>query len=227
MDNILLNIALGAVGSIVASVVLYLCSYLYRIGYKEDFEFDLENAYIAVYQIENLHRFPNDYLLVMEQVDNLYRCAFSMYRTLVPLSLWRNRAAKKLIITLLHDIIRVCEHSKYTIIGYEGEREQEARLEKIHKYFYKSQKSDEEISSTVRLQLEIIKSLIKGKSIGNTLDEISQLYGKNWMNSQLDNGFIQINSFREKNSVGIKRKCFAYSELEKELKRQHSSRKNL
>lgn len=104
MYNILLNIGLGAVGSIVATVVLYLCSYLYRIGYKEDFEFDLENAYIAVYQIENLHRFPNDYLLVMEQVDNLYRCAFSMYRTLSPLSLWRNRAAKKLIITLLHDI---------------------------------------------------------------------------------------------------------------------------
>ena len=63
MDNILLNIALGAVGSIVATVVLYLCSYLYRIGYKEDFEFDLENAYIAVYQIENLHKANVDSIL--------------------------------------------------------------------------------------------------------------------------------------------------------------------
>ena len=51
LDNILLNIGLGAVGSIVATVALYLCSHLYRIGYKEDFEFHLENAYIAVYQI--------------------------------------------------------------------------------------------------------------------------------------------------------------------------------
>lgn len=221
--NILLNIGLGAVGSIVATVVLYLCSHLYRIGYKEDFEFNLENAYIAVYQIENHHSFPNDYLLVMEQVDNLYRCAFSMYRTLSPLSLWRNRASKKLIITLLHDIIRVCERSKYITIGYEGEREQEARLKKIHKCFYKLPKFDEENISTVGLQLEMIRFLIKGKSIGNTFDEISRLYGENWMGNLLDNGFIETNSFRVKNSIGIKRKCFAYNELEKELKRQHYS----
>ena len=75
-----------------------------------------------------------------------------------------------------------------------------------------------------RGSLEIIKFLIKGKSIGNTFDEISRLYGKNWMENLLDNGFIEINSFRVKNSIGIKRKCFAYNELEKELKRQHYSR---
>lgn len=224
MDNILLNIGLGAVGSIVATIILYLCSHLYRIGYKEDFEFNLENARMAVYQIQNHHGFPNDYLLVMEQVDNLCRCAFSMYKSLTPLSLWRNRSAKKLIITLLYDIIRVCEVSKCITVGYEGEREQEARLERIHKYFYKFKKFDEENISTVEIQLEIIQLLIKGKTIYATFDKISRMYKINWFENLLDDGFIEINSFKTKDSVGIKQKCFSYEELEERLKDYYYSK---
>lgn len=213
-----MSIGLGAVSSIVATIILHLCSYLYRIGYKEDFEFNLENALSAVYQIENHHRFSDDYLLVMQQTDNLLYCAFNMYKSLKPLSLWRNRTSKKLITTLLYDIIRVCERSKYITIGYSGEEEQKARLKKVHNYFYKCKKFDKENISTVQIQLQMIQLLIKGKTIYEVYDEILRIYGDDGFENLLDKGFIEKDSFRTKNNTGIRKKCFSYKELEGKLK---------
>ena len=102
MDDIAVNIIPGVVGSIVATFILYLLSNLYTCGYKKDFRFALNNAYTAVYQIENLHSFPNDYILVITQIDYLNQCAFLMYRSLSPLSLWAKPKSKKIIITLLN-----------------------------------------------------------------------------------------------------------------------------
>lgn len=42
--DIFTNIVLGAVGSIVATFILYLCSHLYKAGHKEDFIFYLDAA---------------------------------------------------------------------------------------------------------------------------------------------------------------------------------------
>ena len=54
-----------------------------------------------------------------------------------------NRNARKMIITLLYDIIMVCERSKFMTIGLSGLDEKEARLNEIHKAFYKYAPLDE------------------------------------------------------------------------------------
>ena len=61
--DIFTNIILGAVGSIVAAFILYLCSHLYKAGYKEDFIFYLDVADNSISQIESYHVYPQDYLL--------------------------------------------------------------------------------------------------------------------------------------------------------------------
>jgi len=103
--DILNNILLGAAGSIVASIILFCCSSLYKIGYKEDVRFNIEAARIATYQIENQHLYPEDYTLVINQIDVLHQSAFAMYRSLRPLSMIWKRRPRRFIITLLYDII--------------------------------------------------------------------------------------------------------------------------
>jgi hypothetical protein len=76
--DIVNNILLGAAGSIVATIILYLCSALYRIGYKDDVRFNIEAARIATYQIQNQHLFPEDYALVINQIDILHQRAYSI-----------------------------------------------------------------------------------------------------------------------------------------------------
>ena len=80
--SIISNIILGAIGSILATTILYVCSILYKVGYKEDFKFNLNVARTATYQIQNQHYFPEDYGLVINQIDVIHRCAFNMYRDL-------------------------------------------------------------------------------------------------------------------------------------------------
>ena len=99
--GIVSNILLGAAGSIVATIILYLCSSLYRIGYKDDVRFNIEAARVATYQIQNQHQFPEDYALVISQIDILHQCAYRIYRSMRPLSMIWNRNARKMIITLL------------------------------------------------------------------------------------------------------------------------------
>lgn len=165
MDSILMNIIVGAIGSIVATIVLYLCSILYKPRYKEEFKFNLEAAKIATYQIQNQHLFPEDYGLVINQIDVLHQSVFKMYRTLYPMSMWLRKKEKKLIITLLHDVRRVCERSKFMTVGYSGETEKQARLEEIHRCFYKYSPLEEDNNSTVDVQLDVISCLVDGNDV--------------------------------------------------------------
>ena len=77
MIDAITNILLGAVGSILATLILFLLSSLLDLKYKEKFYTQLELAKTAVYQIANMHRYPTDYPLIMQQVDVLYlSCRF-------------------------------------------------------------------------------------------------------------------------------------------------------
>lgn len=228
-----INLLLGVMGSIIATFILYLCSYLYRFGYKEDFEFELENAFISVYQIENHHLFPDDYLFVMRQMDTLRRCSYNMYRSLKLLSLWKNRTSKKLIVTLLCDIINTCEKAEYITVGYDGKREQEARLKKIHRSFYRLKEFEANNISTIKIQLKIIELIIKGEPIYKAFDEIFELYGSEckqdfFKSENLDiSGLIAVNSFRTENDIGMRKRCLTYKELEEILKSYHPQNDNI
>lgn len=224
--SIISNIILGAIGSILATIILYMCSILYKVGYKEDFKFNLNVARTATYQIQNQHRFPEDYGLVINQIDVIHRCAFNMYRDLYPLALSFRRKEKKMIMTLLSDIIAVCEISKYTTVGYSGESEKEARLEKIHKYFYKYYELDEVNCSTVIVQLDILDNIINGKSIRRSMeDAFGCLVDKIAISDLAIDGFIHINSFRKKNDVGIRKRSYSKIEFEKLLLKQFEKTK--
>lgn len=218
--NILTNIFLGAAGSIVATIILYICSSLYRIGYKDDVRFNIETARVAVYQIQNQHSFPEDYALVIAQIDVLHQSAYNIYRSLRPLSMMWNVKSRKMIITLIYDIIHVCERSKYMTVGYSGLDEKDARLKKIHEAFYKYAPLEENNASTVIVQLNIIEKLFNGKSIDNSIKEaLGFLADTQPIDDLICDGFIHLNSLKQNNDTGLRKKCFTRKELENILRR--------
>ena len=217
--DIVNNIILGAAGSIVATIILYICSALYRIGYKDDVRFNIEAARIATYQIQNQHLFPEDYALVISQIDILHQCAYSIYRSMRPLSMIWNRNARKMIITLLYDIIMVCERSKFMTIGLSGLDEKEARLNEIHKAFYKYAPLDENNCSTVIVQLSIIENLLNGSTVKKSVkDAFGNMADTQPIEDLVCDGFIHLNSLRQDGDVGLRKKCFTRKKLEKILR---------
>lgn len=222
MEDAIMNVLLGAIGSIFATIVLYILSLIYRVGYKKDFHFALEMAYSCVYQIENLRTYSNDYPLIIEQVDKLRECAFRMYRLLSPFSLIGRRKERKLIITLLSDIISVCEICKFTTIGYSGESEWEARLEKIQDYFFKYPYLRESNVSTVRVQLNIIQKLIDRTQINSAIKEgFGNLADEIPTDDLVVDCFIHCNSLKQQTKeIGIRNDCFTQKQLEKLLRKK-------
>ena len=218
MDTFL-NILLGAIGSIVATIILYICSALYQIGYRDDVRFNIEAARIATYQIQNQHAYPEDYALVIAQIDVLYQCAYNIYRGMRPLSMAPRFNAQKMVITLLCDIISVCERSKYMTVGYSGLNEKVARLQEIHKAFYKYAPLNENNCSTVIVQLDIIENLFNGKKIRDSIAKaFENVADAQPIENLLSDGFININSLKQANDMGLRKKCFSREELEKVLR---------
>ena len=214
------NILLGAMGSIVATIVLYCCSALYKIGYKEELKFHLEAAMVSVLQIENIHTYPEDYGIVVSQTDNILQHSFAMYKCIKPLSLWWNPKSKQLIITLLYEIISLCEKVKYTTVGYSGIDEREARLHRIEDYFYKYPYLRESNCSTIRVQLGLIDSLLKTRTIyGGLMDAFGRLSHQIPLEDITIDGFIDINSFSQKSDRDMRRRGITKRGLEKTLRR--------
>ena len=218
MDTFL-NILLGAIGSIVATIILYICSALYQIGYRDDVRFNIEAARIATYQIQNQHAYPEDYALVIAQIDVLYQCAYNIYRSMRPLSMAPRFNAQKMVITLLCDIISVCERSKYMTVGYSGLNEKAARLQEIHKAFYKYAPLNENNCSTVIVQLDIIENLFNGKKIRDSIAKaFENVADAQPIENLVSDGFININSLKQANDTWLRKKCFSREELEKVLR---------
>lgn len=206
LTEVLSNICLGAIGSILATAILFFLSRWYKFNYKEDIYFNLDLAETAIYQIQNMHLYPEDYVLVINQIDVLYQCIFNIYKSIPTLSFLFRRKEKKLLMSLLYDIVRVCELSKYITIGYNGLTEKEERLKKIHKYFYKCNCFDEYNVSTVKIQLDVIRYLIKGQSNAKALRNAFKCNYNVTDNLWKDfrSSFIEINSFKSSDKYTIK-----------------------
>lgn len=127
--------------------------------------------------------------------------------------------AQKMVITLLCDIISVCERSKYMTVGYSGLNEKVARLQEIHKAFYKYAPLNENNCSTVIVQLDIIENLFNGKKIRDSIAKaFENVADAQPIENLLSDGFININSLKQANDTGLRKKCFSREELEKVLR---------
>lgn len=165
----------------------------------------------------------------MESIDRLRTDTFKMYKSLYPMSMIFNRLEKKLIYTLLYDITKVCEISAYITVGYRENEEIEARLDEIHRYFYRIDEINDHNCSTVSVQLDIIRYLLKNEKIWDIAEKLQKLYETDLIGNMDCNNLICIDSFREKDDKHMKRmrrKCLSEKELRKILKKIKHNRSN-
>lgn len=168
MKEIIANIFLGAVGSIVATIVLYLCSSVYRIGYKKKVMYYLELARNYNYQIRNYQTFVNDYDKIIHCVERMHECIFAIHDNILLLSKFYAPKNKKLIQTLLYDIQRRCERAMFQTVGYSGDAEIEARLKCIQRLFNEGDKS------AVEIELNVVGTLLETRSIKETATKLKK-----------------------------------------------------
>mgnify|MGYP007101883153 CR=1 FL=1 len=160
MNNIVFNLAIGALGSIIASVVLYLLSKLYNFDSTKQRLYYIDLALNYIFQIENRKDFPEDYDFVIHCVEQLHSQIFEIHKTIYPLTMFFSPKKKRLVETLLFDISRRCELCLFLTIGYDEQKEKEARLTNLQTYFY-SEESKENNCSIIRLAISLIKQLLR------------------------------------------------------------------
>lgn len=186
------NILLGAIASIIASIVCALVTQLYRFGAKRKIDYCIGNAILAFHSFENAIKY-NYYDLAIAQVDivlnelnniNQNICFFTYFPT-----------KRKLFYTFMNNVSRFMTVAKNVERGHSDENEKQARCEKIKHYLDYASKQN---NSWILINLDVMrnlndtrllrKALRKGFFDTTTDDEFIHLYEK----------LIEINSFDTK-----------------------------
>lgn len=189
-SSILSNVIIGAIGSILATLIIFLLSLVYNSKAKEQRFFDLNYIQKEVWQIENHLGFPDDFDFLMHCMEEVYKATFDISKNIYPSTFLLHPIKKRIAFTLLYDLLRRCELSLFTTEGYEGKTEKQARMNNIRKILYC--KENELECSILSDQVEILKHLFSGKSIKYSF--------KNCINSKVYSRcpdiLIEINSFK-------------------------------
>lgn len=217
MNFVFTNIIIGAIGSILAAVILYILSQCYSFSSKKRVNYNNEMAFHHIYQIENHRSFFDDYSLIMQNVEKLHKCMFEIHFAIYPFTMLFRRTSKKIIQTLLFDIMRRCETVLYSTIGYTGEKEREERLYKLQRCFYNEESLDNNCS-LIRLQLSFISMLMQGKNFYRAFFEKNCIaYNPKEVSTMID-----INSFNRKEPLldcSIQENGLTFKEFEYLLKK--------
>ena len=214
------SIVIGVFSSIVATVIWYMLSQLWRKEDRKCIRLELEIALTSLYEIEQKISYPEDYTRILQQADRMFDSlnrAFGMIRFFT-YGFDFNR--KKMITTIILDNIRLCEYSKNITVGYSENMEIEERCEKIARRL--KIKGDTETGMSINLI-----SLFVARDLNDKVETKKSLHM--WMKTDNDNAllkeqllkqdFIESNSFKygdvPKNQ--IKHYCFTKEEYNRYL----------
>ncbi|MGL5382792.1 MAG: hypothetical protein ACRDCC_04845 [Culicoidibacterales bacterium] len=206
-----INILVSIATSIIASIVIFGATSLYRFRYKQQIYYHMNVAKNYIIQIENHVDYPCDYQLVMHNVEQLHDRLLKIYNCIYPFSMWWKPKNKKLGYTIIYSAMRRCELSLFTTIGYDDEYEKEARLVKLKKYCY--DKSIPNTKSVLTFELDLLVLLLDCRSISSALAGL-----------EINNfeKLIDVNSFKQKGKCNkiyyfIRQKGITQKQLEKYL----------
>lgn len=201
---------IGIIVGFISAFILYILSRLYKPNYKTEFNFILKSAMTNIYQIHILSEFSEDYDLIISQISELKENAFEMYKLLLPLAMFGRFKEKKMIITLLYDIINVCNVSRYLTFGCENEKEEKrVRIKKIREYFFRIDDFETKNCFLVDVQLNLMGDIINGKSLKKAFRNEFKNFSKNeFFIRKVEEKFININSFRDRNDKeNVRKNC--------------------
>lgn len=197
--TIVKDLAIGAAGSIIASVIIVVVLSVYEFDFESKIVRRLDLLLNYVWMIRNRYSYEEDYTLTIHCAEEILRLTIEIADHIKPLNLLGNRRGEKIFYTLLYDLQRRCERICFQTVGYSGHDEITARIEKIHR----EQFTDGEIFIP-EIEIEWMKEIIAGDS------------------PQYMDGIIDYNSFkRENDKTIIKKNGITQSEFQRMVKAHH------
>ena len=130
-DSFWTNLGIGILSGVIASILLFLISKFYHPNNIKNIKNNLELAERYIWQIDAMVYFPDDYDRIIHAFEKLHDCLFQIYLCMAPSICLCKRKNKKIIYTLICDMMRCCEVSMLVTEGYSGDEEKEARIRNI------------------------------------------------------------------------------------------------
>lgn len=215
-----ISIAIGVFSSIVATIIWYVLSQLWRKDDRKCIRMELEIALTSLYEIEEKIGYPEDYTRILQQADRMYDSLNRAFGMIKIFTYGFDFDRKKMITTIIWENIRLCEYSKNVTVGYSKDAEIEERCERIAK------RLDIKGSTNTGMSVNLI-SLYVAKDLNDNVEAKKSLH--TWMKTNGDNAllkeqllnkqFIEINTFKcgLVSKIHIKHYCFTKEEYEQYL----------
>lgn len=203
----------GIASSITASIILVVVSQLWSWNAKSNIKNCVKKSKELFYTVELRLDYVDDYNEIMQILRNAQEylvLAFEHFRFFTYIS---SRSQRRVMFTLIYDLLRVCERSGNITVGYSDSVETTARLKKIAKMF-NAPELQKWRQSLVMVKCDLLIALLNNpnwKSLWTVLnDNIDDFSGEN---IDFVLSFIDANSYKTDDKEPIKSKGISREEF--------------
>ena len=174
-DSFWANIGIGVLSGIITTCLLFLLSKFYHPNNIKNIKNNLELAERYIWQIDAMIGFPYDYDRIIHAFEKLHDNLFQIYLCMAPSICLFKPKNKKIIYTLICDMMRCCEASMLVTEGYSGDEEKEARIKNIIRHLRFQHKRD--TYSALQREHALIVALLK-HSVKRAFEEAGRRFPK-------------------------------------------------
>lgn len=132
-QELILNLVIGALGSILASIIIALVLQTFEFGAKEKIRMRLAVVAEYAFMIRNRYCYVSDYYETVHCAEEIMRLIREITDHVKRFNLLGKKENRKIFFTLLYDMQRRCERICFQTVGYDGEQEIQARINRIQR----------------------------------------------------------------------------------------------
>lgn len=208
------TILFGVLSSLFASIIFVVVSQLWNWNAKSDIKNYVNRSKELFYAAELRFSYDNDYSDIMLILRDAQKYLVSAYEHFRFFTYFWSPKQRRVMYTLIYDLLRVCERASFITVGHTGSTEAEARLREIEKMF-EAPDPQKWRCSLVSLKCDLLIALLNKpnwKSLWLVLnDNIEGLVSKDvdYITSFVDANSYKANDKEPIKSKGITRKEFA------------------
>jgi len=193
-----MEIALGILASLIASIVWYWFTTLVDMQSKDKIDYALQMAEVCAHQFITAVEYQ-DYRTAANQADRLLDLYLRVYDHIHPLTYLPPK--RKLFLTFLYNAVYFTAQFKYMNVGYSDEEELKSRCEKYkHEYLYEVQVwPDDGLEPFLTLSLSIMRDVNRARSMKKALQ--NNIHIRHGDKNKVYHELVGINSFRDSSGI--------------------------
>lgn len=212
-----MDILIGVIASLVATIIWVIFTQLYDFNSRKNIDFLLALLYDCADNFDSAIEASNNDIAEM-QADKIIQYCKEIFESIKFFTYGRKK--KKLIYTLLYNLYYTVTYYKRLWIGYDGEQEKEAKLQKFkHKYYYKVniyEKNDDYVDrrSFLLVSVCVLQELNRNISVKESL--LNNMYIGSF-NTNIKQTYLELISYQNyktkyTHKYSIQKNCFTKEE---------------